>query len=98
MAKKSTTKTVVALKHEVDKRKNIPTAEYESVVQKEQSAQQQEAFEKGLDHAENRPTGWNHALHGSYGFGVTSALSAQCIGTDDPRLEDKSAVPPISTW
>jgi hypothetical protein len=66
--------------------------------QKEQSVQQEEAFEKGLDHAENRPTGWNHALHGSYGFGVTSALSAQCIGTDDPRLEDKSAIPPISTW
>ena len=28
MAKKSTTKTVVTLKHEEAKRKNIPTAEY----------------------------------------------------------------------
>src|SRR5271156_2666492 len=63
----------------------------------EQSEQQEEAFEKGEDQAQNKPTGWHHALHGSHGFGVTSALSAQCIGTDDPRLEDKSAVPPIST-
>src|SRR6202453_3349696 len=37
MAKKST-KTVVSLKHDEVKRKNIPTAEYESVLQKEQSA------------------------------------------------------------
>src|ERR1700723_107450 len=38
MAKKSNTKTVVTLKHEEAKRKNIPTAEYESVLQKEQGA------------------------------------------------------------
>jgi len=36
MAKKSNTKTVVTIKHEEAKRKNIPTAEYESVLQKEQ--------------------------------------------------------------
>jgi len=32
MAKKSTTKTVETLTHEADKRKNIPTAEYQSVL------------------------------------------------------------------
>src|SRR5438067_6977870 len=32
MAKKSTTKTVETLKHEADKRKNIPTAEFQSVL------------------------------------------------------------------
>src|SRR5437773_1619208 len=39
MAKKSTakiTKTVETLKHEEAKRKNIPTAEYQSVIQKEE--------------------------------------------------------------
>jgi adenine-specific DNA-methyltransferase len=39
MAKKSTTtKTIVTLKHDEAKRKNIPTAEYESILQKEQGA------------------------------------------------------------
>src|ERR1700693_5154399 len=32
MAKKSTLKTVETLKHEADKRKNIPTAEFQSVL------------------------------------------------------------------
>ena len=32
MAKKSTTKTVETLKHDEDKRKNIPTAEFQSVL------------------------------------------------------------------
>ena len=36
MAKKSTTKTVATLTHEADKRKNIPTAEYQSVVKPEE--------------------------------------------------------------
>jgi len=34
--KQSTTKTVEALKHDDSKRKNIPTAEYQSVIQKEE--------------------------------------------------------------
>ncbi len=34
--KKSSTKTVESLKHDADKRKNIPTAEYQSVLQKEE--------------------------------------------------------------
>lgn len=34
MAKKSTTKTVETLKHDEAKRKNIPTAEHQSVLQK----------------------------------------------------------------
>ena len=32
MAKKNTAKTVVTLKHDADKRKNIPTAEFQSVI------------------------------------------------------------------
>jgi adenine-specific DNA-methyltransferase len=32
MAKKSATKTVETLKHDADKRKNIPTAEFQSVL------------------------------------------------------------------
>ena len=36
MAKKSTTKTVETLKHDEAKRKNIPTAEFQSVLEKEQ--------------------------------------------------------------
>ncbi|MCX6995501.1 MAG: hypothetical protein NTV49_00060 [Kiritimatiellaeota bacterium] len=39
MAKKPhSTKTVETLKHDADKRKNIPTAEHQSVLQKEQEA------------------------------------------------------------
>jgi adenine-specific DNA-methyltransferase len=34
MARKSTTKTVETLKHDEDKRKNIPTAEFQSVMRK----------------------------------------------------------------
>ncbi len=34
--KQSSTKTVESLKHDADKRKNIPTAEYQSVLQKEE--------------------------------------------------------------
>jgi len=34
--KQSSTKTVESLKHDADKRKNIPTAEYQSVIQKEE--------------------------------------------------------------
>ena len=39
MARKSaSTKTVETLRHTEDKRKNIPTAEHQSVLQKEQEA------------------------------------------------------------
>ena len=48
MAKKST-KTVVALKHEEAKRKNIPTAEYESVLQKEQGASRVVKYPRNTD-------------------------------------------------
>lgn len=38
MAKKKIKKTVESLKHTNDKRKNIPTAEHQSILQKEQEA------------------------------------------------------------
>jgi len=47
MAKKQgTTKTVEALKHEEAKRKNIPTAEYQSVLQKEEQSPVRIAYER----------------------------------------------------
>jgi len=46
MAKKSTTKTVTALKHEEATRKNIPTAEYQSVLQKEEQSPVRVAYER----------------------------------------------------
>src|SRR3984893_15003686 len=49
MAKKSTTKTVVTLKHDEAKRKNIPTAEYESVLQKEQGASRVVKYPRNTD-------------------------------------------------
>src|SRR5215510_1147730 len=36
MAKRAAAKSVETLKHDADKRKNIPTAEYQSVLEKEQ--------------------------------------------------------------
>ncbi|GMV50725.1 MAG: hypothetical protein AMXMBFR67_22680 [Nitrospira sp.] len=47
MAKKQgTTKTVEALKHDEAKRKNIPTAEYQSVLQKEEQSPVRIAYER----------------------------------------------------
>ena len=47
MAKKSTTtKTVETLTHDADKRKNIPTAEYQSVVKQEQQHSVRVAYER----------------------------------------------------
>jgi hypothetical protein len=46
MAKKSTKKTVETLKHDADKRKNIPTAEYQSVVKEEQQSPIHVAYER----------------------------------------------------
>jgi adenine-specific DNA-methyltransferase len=46
MAKKPTGKTVEALKHPADKRKNIPTAEFQSVVKEEQQDPIRVAYER----------------------------------------------------
>ena len=47
MAKKTTTKkTVETLTHDADKRKNIPTAEYQSVVKQEQQSPNRVAYER----------------------------------------------------
>ena len=46
MAKKSTTKTVETLKHDADKRKNIPTAEFQSVVKEDQQSPIRIAYER----------------------------------------------------
>ncbi len=49
MAKKSTTKTVETLKHDEDKRKNIPTAEYQSVLEKEQQDPKKVRYPRNTD-------------------------------------------------
>src|SRR5205807_3232988 len=47
MAKKSTTaKTVETLTHDADKRKNIPTAEFQSVVKQEEQYHVRVAYER----------------------------------------------------
>ncbi len=50
MAKKATaTKTVETLKHDADKRKNIPTAEFQSVLQKEQESPRKVKYPRNTD-------------------------------------------------
>jgi adenine-specific DNA-methyltransferase len=49
MAKRSTHKTVETLKHDEAKRKNIPTAEYESVLQKEHGASRTAKYPRNTD-------------------------------------------------
>ena len=49
MAKKSSTKTVETLKHDEAKRKNIPTAEYQSVLEKEQKKPKKLRYPRNTD-------------------------------------------------
>ncbi len=50
MAKKpSTPKSVETLKHDEDKRKNIPTAEYQSVLEKEQQDPKKVRYPRNTD-------------------------------------------------
>ncbi len=49
MAKKPTTKTVETLTHDEAKRRNIPTAEFQSVLQEEQQAPKQARYKRNTD-------------------------------------------------
>src|SRR5437660_3234875 len=49
MAKKAATKSVETLKHDADKRKNIPTAEYQSVLEKEQQHPKKVRYPRNTD-------------------------------------------------
>ena len=49
MARTPTSKTVVSLKHDEAKRRNIPTAEYQSVLQKEQEAPHKVKYPRNTD-------------------------------------------------
>jgi adenine-specific DNA-methyltransferase len=63
MAKKPTTsKTVEALKHEEATRKNIPTAEYQSVMQKNEQDPVRVALKRGVAGLEEEKTGRNRDL------------------------------------
>jgi len=49
MAKKSTTKSVETLKHDADKRKNIPTAEFQSVLNPDEQKPIQKRYPRNTD-------------------------------------------------
>ena len=49
MAKKSTGKTVETLKHDEDKRKNIPTAEFQSRLEKDHQKTKQIRYPRNTD-------------------------------------------------
>ncbi|MGH8563275.1 MAG: site-specific DNA-methyltransferase [Gammaproteobacteria bacterium] len=49
MAKKSTTKTVETLKHDADKRKNIPTAEFQSVLKPDEQKPVEKRYPRNTD-------------------------------------------------
>ena len=49
MAKKSTTKTVETLTHDADKRKNIPTAEFQSVVKQDDASPRTVKYPRNTD-------------------------------------------------
>ena len=49
MAKKSTSKTVESLKHDADKRKNIPTAEYQSVLKPDEQKPLKKRYPRNTD-------------------------------------------------
>lgn len=50
------------------------------------SEQQELAAEQKMDEDEKVPRGYNRGLRG---YGMTAAVSAQCIASDDPRLKEK---------
>jgi adenine-specific DNA-methyltransferase len=63
MAKKpTTTKTVEALKHDEATRKNIPTAEYQSVMQKNEQDPVRVALQRGVTGLEEEKAGRNRDL------------------------------------
>ena len=63
MAKKQpTTKTVAALTHDEAKRKNIPTAEYQSVLQKAEQDPVRVAYKRGAAGLDEEKTGRNRDL------------------------------------
>ena len=49
MAKKPTTKTVETLKHDADKRKNIPTAEFQSVLKPDEQKPVEKRYPRNTD-------------------------------------------------
>jgi len=55
-------KTVEALKHEEARRKNIPTAEYHSVMQKEDQSPIRVALQRGVAGLEKEKAGRNRDL------------------------------------
>ena len=62
MANQESNKTVETLTHEEARRKNIPTAEYQSVMQKEEQSPVRVAYVRGVAGLEKEKAGRNRDL------------------------------------
>jgi adenine-specific DNA-methyltransferase len=62
MATKDSKKTVKALTHDEARRKHIPTAEYQSVLRKEEEQPIRVAYERGVSGLEKEKAGRNRDL------------------------------------
>jgi adenine-specific DNA-methyltransferase len=62
MARKETVKSIESITHEAARRKNIPTAEYQSVMQKEEESPVRVAYERGSSGLEREKDGRNRDL------------------------------------
>ncbi|MDY0188593.1 MAG: hypothetical protein RBR16_11780 [Syntrophus sp. (in: bacteria)] len=58
MAKKESIKSIESITHEAAQRKNIPTAEYQSVMQKEEESPVRVAFERGAARMSRTGQNW----------------------------------------
>jgi len=56
------------------------------VRQEGRSEKQEQEYEDKSDGAAKLPKGWSRGMRH---FGLTAAINAQCIATDDPRLKEK---------
>ena len=54
--------------------------------EEDRSEEEQAEWDEMEDQVLNLPEGWSHGLRS---YGLTSALRAQCIASDDPRLKEK---------
>lgn len=81
MAKKSTgTKSVEALRNDEARRKNIPTAEYQSVMQKDEQAPVRVAYPRGAARSALRAIERSHALFGRKADAISAlwTLANEC--------------------
>jgi len=63
MAKKESVKSIESITHEAARRKNIPTAEYQSVMQNEEQSPVRVAYERGASGLERETDSRNRDLN-----------------------------------